>query len=367
MELHQVLAALEALAPLALSESWDNTGLLWGRRETNVTRVLTCLTLTPDVAAEVIETKAQLVVTHHPILFKPVQRLTDADGQGRMLLTLAAHGVSIYSPHTAWDNAPRGINQQLAERLGLVDIAPLRPQPCSAGYKVVTFVPATAVEAVRQALWSAGCGTIGQYDCCSFQSAGSGTFLGDLGTNPTIGTAGLLETVDEWRLEVVCPKSRLTAALAALRAAHPYEEPAIDVYPLADQPGTAGAGRRGTLTMPCSLREFAARVRQQLSAHGLQYVGDPQRPISRVGIACGSAGEFWTDAQRGGCDVLLTGETRFHTALEVREHHFALITAGHDATERFAMPQLAELLSQRCPGIVAFASQIEADPLRSDL
>ncbi|OYW24802.1 MAG: Nif3-like dinuclear metal center hexameric protein, partial [Planctomycetales bacterium 12-60-4] len=229
MILNEVISALEILAPPKLAESWDNTGLLLGDREATIERVLTCLTLTPDVAEEAVSAGAQLIVTHHPILFKAVQRLIADTVEGRTVLTLARHGIAVYSPHTAWDNAPQGINQQLADLLELTDVVPLRPQSADPEFKVVTFVPQTDLEPVQRALWDAGCGVIGDYRECSFFAPGTGTFFGTADANPTVGAAGKLEQVAELKLEVVCPKPRLAAALHALKCAHSYEEPAIDV------------------------------------------------------------------------------------------------------------------------------------------
>ncbi len=365
MHLRHLITHLESLAPPRLAELWDNTGLLLGDRNAEVNHVLTCLTLTPDVAAEAADVGAQLVVTHHPLLFKPVQRMTADTAEGRTLLWLARHGIAVYSPHTAWDNAPQGINQQLAELLELTDIVPLRPKLAGAAYKLVTFVPLSDLERVQRALWQAGCGVIGKYDNCSFTSSGTGTFFGSPETHPTIGAAGQLEQVSEQKLEVLCPQSRLAAALTALRGAHAYEEPAIDIIPLESLPDGSGAGRAGRWPGPATLAEVVERVRQRLSCPGLQFVGDPRQLVERAGVACGSAADFWPDARRVGCQVLLTGEARFHAALEVRDAGFAMIVAGHYATERFAMERLADLLMARCAGISAAASQVERDPLTS--
>jgi dinuclear metal center YbgI/SA1388 family protein len=363
MNLPALIAALETLAPPAWSESWDNTGLLLGRRTGDVSRVLTCLTLSSDVAAEAVAAGVQLVVTHHPLMFKPVQRITSDTLEGRTMLSLLEAGVAVYSPHTAWDNAPLGINHQLAELCQLQDITPLRPLPGGSQYKLVTFVPRDSLERVQRALWDAGCGVIGDYRNCSFVLHGTGTFLGGDSTQPAVGEAGRLEHVDEARLDVVCPVERLEAAVAALRAAHPYEEPAFDAYPLHTLPGDGGAGRCGRLPQPTTLNELARTIRERLPARSLQVAGDPALKIERVGIACGAAAEFWKDARRAGCEALLTGEARFHTALECRDSGFGLIVAGHYATERHGMERLASLLAERCPDITVMASTVERDPL----
>ncbi|MBI1346104.1 Nif3-like dinuclear metal center hexameric protein [bacterium] len=365
MRLQDIIAELESLAPPYLAESWDNTGLLLGDRTTDIQRVMTCLTLTPDVVAEAVARNVQLMVSHHPLMFKPLQRITADTIEGQTLWNLAKHGIAVYSPHTSWDNAPLGINQQLAERLKLHDVEPIRRQMSPAGYKLVTFVPVDTLDVVQRALWDAGCGEIGNYTCCSFVSPGHGSFWGNSSAEPVVGQSGQLERVEELRLEVLCPKSRLQSALAALRLAHTYEEPAIDVIPVESLASPHGAGRMGTLAKPCTLTELAATVREKLPSSSVQFVGDPQTKVSRVGIACGSAAEFWKESRQAGCDVLLTGESRFHGCLEVRDAGFAMILAGHFATEHLGMEQLAALLSERCSGLTVTASQWERDPLQT--
>lgn len=365
MQLATIIDVLQELAPPSLAEDWDNTGLLLGDPARSVDRALTCLTLTGDVATEAVAAGVQLVVTHHPLLFKPVQKLTAATPEGRTVLALLQHGIAVYSPHTSWDNAPLGINQQLAELFELHDIRPLRPRQSSLGCKIIVYVPESARAAVQEALWDAGAGGIGDYTRCSFFGDGTGTFMGNASTNPAIGVPGRFEETPEVRLEVLCPANRVAAALAAVRQTHPYEVPAIDVVPLAETPDGSGAGRVGELPAAVSLGDFVARVRDRLRAPMLQCVGDPTRRVRRVGIACGAAAEYLRDAHRQGCDVFLTGEGRFHAALEARDLGLGLVLAGHYQTERPAMERLAELLQERCEGAEVRGSQVERDPLES--
>jgi dinuclear metal center YbgI/SA1388 family protein len=369
-----LVAFLERFAPLELAEEWDNVGLLAGDRARETSRVLTCLTLTSDVAHEAIRGQAGLIVTHHPILFRPVQRLTADDPEGRMLLGLIAAGIAVYSPHTAYDSAPDGINQQLARSLGLTHVEPLRSLPVSGKCKIVCFVPRSHLAAVQDAVWSAGAGVIGEYARCSFVLDGTGTFEGSAAAQPAVGQAQRLESVAEARLEVVCPEELVSEALRRLRQAHPYEEPACDVYPLKDELNRRGAGRMG-LVAPTggdkpgtaggiSLADFVALVKSKLAVSDVPFVGDRLQPVSRVAIACGSGGEFLRAAASRRCDVLLTGEARFHACLEAQTAGIALVLAGHYATERPAMEYLAGVLSREFPGISARASQVERDPLQ---
>jgi len=359
-----VVAFLEEFAPLELAESWDNVGLLLGRPGQKVERLMTCLTLSPSTAAEAAQERANMVVSHHPIMFEPLQRITDADPHGQTVLQLAGAGIAVYSPHTAFDSAELGINQMLAERIGLRDCKPLRPMPLQQ-VKIVTFVPQEALEQVSRALFDAGAGIIGEYRECSFRVAGRGTFFGTEGTQPAVGQAGRREEVDELRLEVICPRHRAAQAVAAMCQAHPYEEPAYDVYPLVDQPSRVGGGRHGQLDRPMSLQALAQAVARSLGLKYVQVVGEPDRTVQRVAVACGAGSSFIADAAQAGCDVLVTGEAGLHRQLEAAERGLSLVLAGHYATERFAIEVLAERLSERFADIAVWPSRSERDPART--
>jgi dinuclear metal center YbgI/SA1388 family protein len=355
---------LEGLAPPNLAAEWDNVGLLLGDRTAPVERIMTCLTLTSEPAAEAIAADAQLIVTHHPILFRPVKRLTTATPEGRLLLGLMRAGMAVYSPHTAFDNCAGGINDFLVGRLGLTHIGPLRSMAGPRQCKIVVFVPEADLGRVSEAMFSAGAGHIGQYSQCSFRLLGTGTFFGSEQTNPTLGQKGRREEVLEWRLEVICPEDKVAAVVTALRKAHSYEEPAFDVYPLQPIPAGTGDGRSGHFPRPLPLPEAAHLVASVLRADGVQMVGEADRRVEKVGIACGAGGEFIADAVGCRCDALLTGEVRFHDCLAAQAQGLALILPGHYATERPGVEHLAEKLQQQWPDLLVWASERERDPGR---
>jgi dinuclear metal center YbgI/SA1388 family protein len=358
-------AWLEGFAPARLAESWDNVGLLFGDPRSEIARVMTCLTVTPRSADEAIAEGVGAIVSHHPVLFKPTKSLRADRPETAFLWNLARAGVAILSPHTAFDNTVGGINDGLAARLGLVDVEPLRPSPLSTRQKVVVFAPRSDRESVLSAAFEAGAGRIGAYTDCSFGSSGFGTFFGTEGANPTVGEAGRRETAREWRLEFVCPAESLKAVLAAIQASHSYEEPAIDVYPIAsEEPSGPGAGRIGRLERTESLGAFAARVAELLKAPGTQFVGDPERIVGRVALCCGAGDDFLPDALRLKADVLLTGEARFHRAIEADAVGLGLIVAGHHATERPGVEDLADRFSRAFPDLKVWPSRAEIDPLR---
>ncbi|GIW88689.1 MAG: GTP cyclohydrolase 1 type 2 [Isosphaeraceae bacterium] len=360
-----VAAWLESIAPIRLAESWDNVGLLMGDPAVECPRVMTCLTLTRRVAEEAIAGEATLVVAHHPILFRPVQRLRADWSETEAVWMLARAGVAVYSAHTAYDNAPGGINDQLAERLGLEQVGPLQERPGAAAYKVVVFCPREVREGVLAAAFEAGAGRIGAYTECSYSGVGVGTFRGDETSKPAIGQAGRRETVREWRVELLCEQAALAAVVEAIRRAHCYEEPAIDVYPLHPGEVRAGVGRLGRLSEPLTLAELARRVGERLKARRVDYAGDPERHVERLAIVCGAGDELIAAAAQRGADAFVTGEARYHRALAAESLGLGLILAGHDATERPAMEVLAARLARELDGVASWASRVEADPLRS--
>ncbi len=246
-----------------------------------------------------------------------------------------------------------------------MDVTALRPPATKPTFKIVVFTPESDRASVLDAAFRAGAGRIGAYEQCSFATSGEGTFFGSATTNPTVGQPGRRETVAELRLEIVCPAARLAAVLAAIRAAHSYEEPAIDVYPLQNQPTGPGVGRVGRLDGSMGLDEFARKVAMILDAPDLQFVGDPRREIRSVAIVCGAGDDFLPDAARAGADVLLTGEARFHRASRPKRSDIGLIVAGHHATERPGVEDLAQRISIAFPSLHVWPSRREHDPLRS--
>lgn len=361
-----VIELLGKIAPLHLAESWDNVGLLWGDPKTNIRHLMTCLTITPEVVAEAVIEKAELIVTHHPLLFKPTQRITSETLEGRMLLKLAAAGISVYSSHTAYDNAPDGINDQLAAMLKLEKIRPLVQATPKSPYKVVVFVPEQDFAPVSEAAFQAGAGIIGDYEQCSYRSSGTGTFFGSKNTNPSVGKNGRREEVTEYRLELFCSTARLPSVLHAIHHTHSYETPAIDVYPLHPEEASAssgeGAGRIGQLPTTMTSQALAEQVSQLLQT-SVNLTGDRTlTQISSVAIVCGAGGSLLSQAIRGGADAFLTGEIRFHDELAAQAAGLTVVAAGHYPTERHGMDVLARRLATSLPHCKVWASCTEGNP-----
>jgi dinuclear metal center YbgI/SA1388 family protein len=284
-------------------------------------------------------------VTHHPLLFKPLRRLTPEDPVGRVAWQAVHDGVAIVSAHTNLDVAADGLNDWLAARLELTTVEPLQP---ATGHllKLVVFVPADHAEVVAEALFAAGAGHIGGYDQCSFRTAGFGTFRPGPGTTPFIGEAGRRERVEEVRLETVVPQRRLGRVLEKLIKAHPYEEVAYDLVPLANTLPDAGLGRIGQLAEASTLMMLADRLKVALGCQSVRLVGEPGQMVGKVAVCGGSGAGLIPAAKRSGADVLVTGDVKYHDARLAEDLGLALLDAGHFATERLAVGELAARLGE---------------------
>lgn len=361
-----IASALENWAPASTAESYDNVGLLLGDPSKVITRGLIALDLTPAVVAEAIELKAELIVTHHPPIFKPIRAVTTTDFVGSMLLQLAEQGIAVYASHTNLDSARGGVSFELAERLGLRSNRFLSPASGSV-QKLVTYVPVENVDEVRTALAAAGAGRIGAYEHCSFSSSGTGTFRGGKGTNPSIGDAGNLETVDEIRLEMEVERSRVSRVINTLKQAHPYEEVAFDVFDSVKPSTQTGLGVIGSLPKPEGLFDFLERVRIALNCESLRFTGSSDEQIQTVAVCGGSGGSLIGDAIRAGADAFVTADLTYHRFFEVLNPNgltrMALVDAGHYETEAFAEELLASRLSRIAPDVRWEATGYKTSPI----
>lgn len=339
--LREVVDRIHSWYPPATAEAWDAVGLVAGDPAQDVRRVLLAVDPVQSVADEAADWDADLLLVHHPLFLKPVHGVAATSPKGRTLAALTRAGCALLTAHTNADQALGGVSESLALALGLADLAPLVPAPGEPRDKVVVHVPVADADRLRAALAEAGAGAIGDYDSCSYTVTGTGRFRPLDGATPTIGSVGTPEEVAEERIEAVLPRSRRTAVVRALLAAHPYEEPAWDVVELADAgPAGTGTGRVGDVE-PTTLRGFADRVALALpaTAAGIRVAGDPERPVRRVAL-CGGAGDFLLDAMAGGdADVYLTSDLRHHPASEFREQDGpALIDVPHWAAEWTWLP-----------------------------
>jgi dinuclear metal center YbgI/SA1388 family protein len=316
-------------------------------------RILVSLDVSERVCEEAERVAADVLLAHHPLIMKGVQRLTNETRAGRLALRLLAKGRAVIAAHTNLDSAEGGLNDILAGLVGLEDLEPLQTAPAPAVYKVVVFVPeetrlagpGQALEAVRAAAFAAGAGQVGKYAECGFSTAGTGTFLPGEGAEPSIGAVGRRSAAAEHRFEVLVGERRLGAVLAAITRAHPYEEPAMDVYPLRAPPPGVGLGRIGRFREARHLSVFADAVRDVLGIGSIHYAGLPDRAIERVAVCTGGGGGLGDAVAAAACDAYLTGEMGYHQVEDLVARGVAVILGGHYKTERVPLeawtPRLA--------------------------
>ena len=340
------LGLVHELYPPSHAASWDEVGLHVGDPSWEVERVLVCLDVTGEVVTEAADGPPTLVLAHHPLLFRPLERLTPDTASGRTALAAATARVAVAAAHTNLDVATdgAGTSTPVAEVLDLRNRRPLTSETTSSSrVRLVTFVPAEHTEAVLDALAEAGAGRIGDYERCSFRVSGTGTFrpVGDAA--PYSGSLGEDNAETEDRLEIEVSRALLGDAVRALLDAHPYDEVAYDLYPLLDR-ADVGFGVVGDLPQPLALRAVAATVRDELPAPHLRYAGNPDRTIRTVAVVGGAGDSLIPSVVSAGVDVYVTGDLRHHVTLDAMELGLALIDAGHHATESAALPHWIDRL-----------------------
>lgn len=342
VKLHDIVGLLHALYPPGLAEDWDNVGLQVGDARQTVARLLVSLDPTAAALDEARRCGAQLLVCHHPLIFKPLQSVTADGSVGEIVRQAIKDDIAIVCAHTNLDRAAAGLNDWLAERLGLINTLPL----AAAGdlFKLTVYVPLGHQEAVATALFSAGAGAIGNYDHCSFRTSGTGTFRPGAGSTPFVGSHGTTTQVEEVRLETVVPAEALPRTLKRMFTAHPYEEVAYDVVPLHNRRADTGLGRMGVTTEKIPLADFVDQVKERLEISALRLVGERSRMVGKVAVCGGSGASLLVGAQRQGADVLVTGDVDYHTARRAEELGIAVIDAGHFATEKIMIRGLEQAL-----------------------
>ncbi|MEV7972126.1 Nif3-like dinuclear metal center hexameric protein [Cellulomonas sp. NPDC089187] len=350
--LAEVIRLLDRRYPPHTAESWDRVGLVAGDPAAPVRKVLFAVDPVATVVDEALDWGADLIVTHHPLLLRGVHSVAGTEFKGALLHRLIRGGCALYTAHTNADSAPGGVADQLADLLGLVDTRPLVPTPAESLDKHVVFVPAEQASALVDALSAAGAGALGEYRRCAWTTTGEGTFTPSDDAHPTIGTAGQAAQVVEARVEMVAPRRLRAAVIAAMRAAHPYEEPAFDVLELARWDGPTGIGRVGELDPPLSLRALAERVAAVLpaTAQGIRYSGPDDAQVRTVAVLGGSGDSLFDQVRASGADVYVTSDLRHHPASELRERaEFEqgtpyLIDTAHFASEWPWLPGAAQAL-----------------------
>ncbi|GLO66596.1 MULTISPECIES: Nif3-like dinuclear metal center hexameric protein [Oceanobacillus] len=321
--------AMDVWAPKHLAYDWDNVGLQIGTYNAITSRVLITLDVTEKVVDEAIEKGINLIIAHHPLLFQPLKQINMDTPKGRTVQKLIKNDITVYASHTNLDAADGGVNDMLAKELKLIHPTPLVSVYNEKNYKVVIYVPTSHLEKIRQTFADSGAGHIGNYSHCTFQSPGQGTFKPLNGTNPYIGEENKITHVDEYKVETIVPESKLSDVIMSILHAHPYEEPAYDIYALENETTDFGIGRIGNLTEPSTLDSFIQTVKTQFQLEGIRISGNKDKIIKRVAILGGSGERYVSHAMRQKADVYITGDMTFHMAQDAAEMGLTVIDAGH--------------------------------------
>ncbi len=359
--LSDIVRFFESQAPAALQESYDNSGLQTGDPAQVISAALLTLDVTEEVLEEALQKGANLIISHHPLIFGGIKRITGATPVERILIKAIRHQVALLAVHTNLDNVSGGVNAKIAEKLGLVDCHILQPSEGKL-HKLVTFVPTEYLEPVRQAVFNAGGGHIGNYDQCSFNMEGTGTFRGNDQTKPFAGEPGKLHFEKEVRFETIFPSWLEAGIIKALLEAHPYEEVACDIYPLKNRLESSGAGMVGNLVTPVDENSFLKSLKESFKVPVIRHSPLRGKPVSRVAL-CGGAGSFlMKEAVAAGADLFLSGDFKYHQFFEPAGK-IVIADIGHFESEQFTKELFYELLTKKFPTFAVHLSEVNTNPV----
>jgi len=361
MILSEITSFLNAEIPLALQESYDNCGLLIGDSSSEITGALVCLDLTEDVMNEAIKKNCNLIISHHPLIFSGIKSLTGRNDTERLVVRAISEKIAIYALHTNLDNHYEGVNRLLCEKLGIENAVILKPVSDTLR-KLVTFCPVSDAEKVRESIFNAGAGHIGNYDHCSFNTTGNGTFRALAGAEPFVGEPGKLHTEPELRIETIFPSFLENTVIAALKKAHPYEEVAFDIYPLTNLHQRIGAGMTGTLPQAIAAEDFLRQVKEILNIGCIRHTTLKNKKIKKIAL-CGGSGNFLIkDAISCGADIYMTGDIKYHDFF-IPENKMILADIGHYESEQFTKELIYTLLKKKFTTFALFISETNTNPV----
>jgi dinuclear metal center YbgI/SA1388 family protein len=377
VRIKDIAATIETIAPLHLAQAWDNVGLLIGNPQADIRNILLTIDVTKAVIDEAKRQKAELIISYHPVIWdglkkiieepavKPQAKYLAPRSTRGLVYELIRRGIAVYSIHTALDAAVGGVNDGLAEIIGIEDPKPIGDYvdyPAGGNFKLVVFVPVEFASRVANAVFAAGAGAIGNYSHCGFQVEGTGTFLPLAGSKPAIGRKGKTETVKESRLETIVPAEKLDGVIAAMKKVHPYEMPAYDVIRLSNEQQKFGLGRIGKLSQPLSIKTIIKLVKKATSAKAVGIVGKKDRLVRTAAVCAGSCGAIINQVITAKTDLYLTGELKHHQALAAQEAGLTCICLSHTVSERFMLRKLAKQLKNQLKQVNIKVSKKDADP-----
>jgi len=377
MNIKNIAERIEKIVPLNLAQDWDNVGLLIGDAQKNVKRILLTIDVTNDVVAEAKKLKTDLIVSYHPVIWDGLKKITAEPAvkpQAKnlaprstrgLVYELICRGIAVFSIHTALDAAAGGVNDGLAEIIGIEDGKPIGDyvvNPASDNYKLVVFVPVESLAEVSNAVFAAGAGAIGNYIHCGFGAEGTGAFLPLENAKPAIGKKGKLQKVPEIRFETIVPAEKLDKVVAAMKKAHPYETPAFDIIKLYNSQNEFGLGRIGRLAQPLRIEQIIQRIKKHTGAKTVGLIGKEKRLVKTAAVCAGSCGKIINLVIAAKADLYLTGELKHHQALAAQEAGLTCICLSHTVSERFILKKFAKQLQKQLNSVTIRVSKKDADP-----
>jgi len=360
-KIKDICSYIEEFAPLSYQESWDNCGLLVGNPNQTVGKVLLTVDVTEAVVAEAVEVQAQMIVSHHPLILSGVKQLTGSADAQRAIALAIRNDIAIYAAHTNMDAAPGGVSYRMAAKIGLTNLQALSPH--GAGLqKLVTFIPASHFEQVRQAVFEAGAGHIGNYDLCGYSVEGNGTFRALDGAHPFAGQYGTLHAEPEIRFETVFPSRFNRQIVTALMNSHPYEEPAFDIYALQNTDTRVGLGVVGMLPAPVSELHFLNLLKETFLTQVIRHTNMSSKDIQRIALCGGSGSSLLANAIRSKADAFVTADFKYHQFADA-EQNILVADIGHFESEQFVKEIFYELLVKKIPNFAVHFSKIKTNPI----
>lgn len=361
MKLSEMCAWLDSEAPLSFQESYDNSGLQIGEPDTEISSALLTVDVTEKVVEEAIAGNFSIIISHHPLLFKPVKKISGKNSTERIISRCIKHNIAVYSAHTSLDIAHHLVSRKMAEKLGIVESKVLSPQEKKL-MKLVTYIPESHLDKVRNAIFDAGAGMVGNYDRCGFATQGTGSFRGNEMTDPFVGEPGKMHFENEVRFETVMFTHMRDRVVEALLDNHPYEEVAYDLYSLENRNIDSGLGCIGTLREEMEEMSFLKLVAGVFGASGLKYSDLTGRKVKKVAVCGGSGASLLRNALQQGADAFVTAEIKYHDFFEA-ENRILLVDAGHYESEKYSVEVLKELIIKKFPKFALRFSEINTNPI----
>lgn len=361
MLVSDIIAAIEEYAPLSLQESYDNSGLQVGDRAQVVTAVLLCTDVTEEIIGEAVARGANLIISHHPLLFHGLKHLTGRNPIERIVRAAVKRDIAIYSSHTSMDNATGGVSFKMAEKIGLGNVSVMLPQPGQL-YKLVVFVPIKEAARVRDAMFAAGAGRLGDYDSCSYALEGKGSFRALAGAHPWVGSIDELHHEDEMRLEVLVMRNCKDAVVQAMLRSHPYEEPAYDLIELDNPSKYTGSGVVGDTQQPIEAAEFLNSLKTAFGTAMVRYAGNIHQMISRVALCGGAGADFIGDAVAAHADIYVTGDVKYHEFTSYCDK-ILIADIGHYESEHFTKEIFYDIIQKKFPNFATYYAELEKNPI----